>query len=43
MSYRYYGPPQPLLLGYDPVRDLPLDHLVRCSNIHEAERRSPPA
>ena len=29
MSYRHYGPPQPLLIGYDPVRDLPGDHLAR--------------
>ena len=29
MSYRPYGPPQPLLIGYDPVRDLPADHLAR--------------
>ena len=29
MGYRRYPPPQPLLIGYDPVRDLPLDHLAR--------------
>jgi len=29
MSYRRHDPPQPLLIGYDPVRDLPLDHLAR--------------
>src|SRR5688572_24071218 len=29
MSYRRYGPPTPLLIGYDPVRDLPPDHLAR--------------
>jgi len=29
MSYRPYYPPQPLLFGYDPVRDLPPDHLAR--------------
>jgi transposase len=26
--YRPYSPPQPLLLGYDPLRDLPPDHLA---------------
>jgi transposase len=29
MSYRPYAPPAPLLIGYDPVRDLPPDHLAR--------------
>jgi transposase len=29
MSYRPYLPPTPLLFGYDPVRDLPPDHLAR--------------
>jgi transposase len=29
MSYRYYSAPSPLLIGYDPFRDLPLDHLAR--------------
>ena len=29
MSYRSYPPPTPLLIGYDPVRDLPADHLAR--------------
>jgi transposase len=29
VSYRRYDPPQPLLFGYDPVRDLPPDHLAR--------------
>jgi transposase len=29
MSYRPYGPPAPLLFGYDPMRDLPADHLAR--------------
>lgn len=29
MSYRRYDPPAPLLVGYDPFRDLPLDHLAR--------------
>src|SRR3954449_1922319 len=29
MGYRRYGPPQRLLIGYDPVRDLPSDHLAR--------------
>lgn len=28
-GYRTYHPPQPLLVGYDPVRDLPADHLAR--------------
>jgi len=27
--YRTYAEPAPLLLGYDPVRDLPSDHLAR--------------
>jgi transposase len=29
MSYRPYAPPAPLLIGYDPVCDLPPDHLAR--------------
>jgi hypothetical protein len=29
MGYRPYPPPSPLLFGYDPVRDLPTDHLAR--------------
>ena len=29
MSYRPHRPPAPLLFGYDPFRDLPLDHLAR--------------
>ena len=29
MSYRPYAPPAPLLIGYDPFRDLPPDHLAR--------------
>jgi transposase len=29
MAYRHYPPPTPLLFGYDPVRDLPKDHLAR--------------
>ena len=29
MSYRPYPPPAPLLIGYDPFRDLPEDHLAR--------------
>ena len=29
MSYRRHDPPAPLLIGYDPVRDLPPDHLAR--------------
>ena len=28
-GYREYGPPTPLLLGYDPSVDLPVDHLAR--------------
>lgn len=28
MSYRRYNAPEPLLIGYDPVRDLPKDHLA---------------
>jgi transposase len=27
--YRRHDPPTPLLIGYDPLRDLPLDHLAR--------------
>lgn len=29
MSFRPHDPPTPLLFGYDPVRDLPPDHLAR--------------
>jgi len=29
VSYRRHSPPAPLLFGYDPFRDLPLDHLAR--------------
>ena len=29
MSYRSHPSPTPLLFGYDPVRDLPADHLAR--------------
>src|SRR5260370_42680412 len=29
MSYPPYAPPAPLLIGYDPVCDLPPDHLAR--------------
>jgi hypothetical protein len=29
MSYRYYPPAGPLLVGYDPFCDLPADHLAR--------------
>ena len=29
MSYRYYPPAGPLLIGYDPFCDLPADHLAR--------------
>jgi transposase len=28
MPYRHYPPPVPLLVGYDPFRDLPPDHLA---------------
>jgi hypothetical protein len=28
-DYREYGPPTPLLLGYDPCIELPVDHLAR--------------
>lgn len=28
-QFRRYDPPSPLLIGYDPFRDLPLDHLAR--------------
>jgi transposase len=29
MGFRPHNPPAPLLFGYDPVRDLPADHLAR--------------
>src|SRR6266849_1923327 len=29
MSYRYFPPAGPLLIGYDPFCDLPADHLAR--------------
>ena len=29
MPYRPYSPPEPLLFGYDPIRDLHPEHLVR--------------
>jgi transposase len=29
MAYRMHAPPTLLVIGYDPVRDLPKDHLVR--------------
>ena len=29
MSYRYYPPAGPLLIGYDTFSDLPADHLAR--------------
>lgn len=44
-GYRAYTPPQPLLVGYDPVRDLPAEHLARLVEqvvedaIHPAPRR----
>ena len=42
MGYRRHGPPQPLLFGYDPVRDLPPTHLARLvEQIVEATVRPP--
>jgi transposase len=42
MSYRRYDPPTALLIGYDPVRDLPPDHLARLvEQVVEATVRPP--
>jgi transposase len=43
MSYRYYPPAGPLLIGYDPDRDLPADHLARLvEQVVEATITPPP-
>jgi hypothetical protein len=43
MSYRHYAAPTPLLFGYDPVRDLPPDHLARLvEQVVEASVSPPP-
>ena len=43
MSYRYYPPAGPLLIGYDPFRDLPADHLARLvEQVVEATITPPP-
>jgi Transposase DDE domain/Transposase domain (DUF772) len=43
MSYRYYPPAGPLLIGYDPYRDLPADHLARLvEQVVEATMTPPP-
>lgn len=43
MSYRPYLPPTPLLIGYDPVSDLPNDHLARLvEQVVEASVTPPP-
>lgn len=43
MGYRHYAPPAPLLFGYDPFRDLPLDHLARLVEYVVEETVVPPA
>lgn len=42
MGYRDYAPPGPLLVGYDPFRDLPLDHLARLIEQVVEETLQPP-
>jgi Transposase DDE domain/Transposase domain (DUF772) len=43
MSYRYYPPAGPLLIGYDPFCDLPADHLARLvEQVVEATVTGPP-
>jgi hypothetical protein len=48
MSYRRHDPPAPLLIGYDPFRDLPPDHLARLieqvveESVHPARKPSGP-
>jgi transposase len=42
MSYRPYAPPSPLLIGYDPCRDLPPDHLARLVEPVVEETITPP-
>jgi hypothetical protein len=41
-QYRRYDPPSPLLIGYDPFRDLPLDHLARLVEQVVEETVTPP-
>jgi hypothetical protein len=40
--YRRYDPPSPLLIGYDPFRDLPVDHLARLIEQVVEETVKPP-
>jgi transposase len=42
VSYRSYSAPQPLLIGYDPFRDLPPDHLARLVDQVVDETVKPP-
>ena len=42
MPYRPYAPPALLLFGYDPVRDLPKQHLARLVEAVVEESLSPP-
>ena len=42
MAYRQHAPPAPLLFGYDPFRDLPLDHLARLIEYVVEETVVPP-
>jgi len=43
MSYRYYPPAGPLLIGYDPFGDLPADQLARLvEQVVEATVSGPP-
>jgi transposase len=42
VSYRRHDPPAPLLFGYDPFRDLPLDHLARLVEAVVEETVVPP-
>lgn len=42
MSYRPHPPPSPLLFGYDPVRDLPPEHLARLVEAIVEETVVPP-
>jgi transposase len=43
MSYRAYPSPTPGFFGYDPVQDLPLDHLARLIEFVIEESIHPPA
>lgn len=42
MPYRPYGPPDPLLVGYDPQQELPADHLARLVEQVVEEAVQPP-